>query len=39
MPLQFRVLFINMVALCWTIFLLLRAKRAQAQAVVKAAKT
>lgn len=28
-PLQFRVLFINLVALCWTTFLLLRAKRAQ----------
>ncbi len=26
-PLQFRVLFINVVALCWSIFLLLRARK------------
>ncbi|PNH04085.1 Peroxisomal membrane protein PMP22 [Tetrabaena socialis] len=33
-PLQFRVLFINFVALMWTIFMLLRAKRQQALLVV-----
>ncbi|GLC34883.1 hypothetical protein PLESTB_001174100 [Pleodorina starrii] len=37
-PLQFRVLFINLTALVWTTFLLLKSKRAQAlQVVTKAA--
>ncbi|KXZ53212.1 hypothetical protein GPECTOR_7g1105 [Gonium pectorale] len=32
-PLQFRVLFINLVALCWTTFLLLSSKRKQLVAI------
>lgn len=37
-PLQFRVLFINVVALIWTTFLLLKAKRASRRSVMPAIK-
>ncbi len=37
-PLQFRVLFINVVAFIWTTFLLLKAKRAQAQTILAVTK-